>query len=291
MAPERLDSAELLFEVSATAPSELEDDSPVEVPSMPAGTSHKNDLPAESSMMSSIISNNPTPLLDEGSTALPAASPRLPKDFLKKLTNHGAAYLVDDGDTFSITWLSCNKPNSPDTHPGVHLKITTTEIATPRPITIREELLDASHIMVYDDDTSKSLSFFLDPRNEEMEYDSWLWLKSELDDFFETPAYQITKTTLWSTYNHCHHAHDADKLPGWALTIAFNYRNDLGCRVVYYPPSVRDLNGFWDFPSLDGKRDMKDLVTPEIVKEAVTTFESPFYFGPPLAKGVFKPCQ
>jgi hypothetical protein len=117
-----------------------------------------------------------------------------------------------------------------------------------------------------------------------MEYDTWLWVKSELDDYFLTPASQITKSTLWSTYNPCHHAHDAEKLPSWALTLVFNYRNDLGCRVVYYPPGVRDLKGFWDFSGLDGKReDSNELVTPDIVKEAVEMLAAPFYHGP---KGV-----
>ena len=64
----------------------------------------------------------------------------------------------------------------------------------------------------------------------------------------------------------------------------FNYRDDLGCRVVYYPPSVRDLKGFWDFSGLDGKREnSNELVTPDIVKEAAEMLVAPFYHGP---KGV-----
>jgi hypothetical protein len=138
--------------------------------------------------------------------------------------------------------------------------------------------------MLYDDSISKPLSYYLDPANEEMEYDTWLWVKSELDDYFLTPTNRVTKTTLWSTYNPCHHAHDADKLPSWAHTIVFNYRDDLGCRVVYYPPGVRDLKRFWDFSGLDGKReDSNELATPDIVKEAVETLVAPFYHGP---KGV-----
>jgi hypothetical protein len=301
MATRKLDGDELFCKVSWTAPSDSKQDylvelspmstypaiasitipsdlneSPVQAPSMSTSISHKNDTPVEPPAISPTTSNNPIspPVKDSH------VPHRLPRDFLEALKEHGAAYIVDNDDTISITWLSC-----PTTVPDTASNTTTSE-AIPSPTLIFETLLPASQVMLYDDSISKPLSYYLDPANEEMEYDTWLWVKSELDDYFLTPSSQITKSTLWSTYNPCHHAHDADKLPSWALTVVFNYRDDLGCRVVYYPPSVRDLRGFWDFSGLDGKReDSKELVTPDIVKEAVEMLLAPFYHGP---KGGFE---
>jgi hypothetical protein len=298
--PRKLDGDELFFTVSWTAPSDskegstaelspmskcpamasitipsgLRNESSVQVPSMSTSTPHKNDTPDEPSTISPTTSNNPIspPVKDS-----PIAH-RLPGDFLETLKKHGAAYIVDSDDTISITWLSC-----PTTVPDIASNSTTSK-ANPSHTLIFETLLPASQIMLYDDSTSKPLSYYLDPSNEEMEYDTWLWVKSELDDCFHPHTNQVTKTTLWSTYNPCWHAHEAEKLPSWVLTVVFNYRDDLGCRVVYYPPSVRDLKGFWDFSGLDGKReDRNELVTPEIVKEAVAMLEVPYYHGP---KGV-----
>jgi hypothetical protein len=304
MPPRKLDHSELFFKVSWTTPSgskegqpievspkstctsmvsvtipgELKDHSPVEVPSVPISTSHKNDTPVEPPTISPTTSNNPISPTFRDSPIPSTPSHRLPKDFLETLKKHGAAYIVDSDDTISITWLSC-----PTTVSDIASN-TTASKAIPNPTIILETLLPASQIMLYDDSISKPLSYYLDPANEEMEYDTWLWVKSELDDYFLNPTNHVTKTTLWSTYNPCHHAHDADKLPSWALTVVFNYRDDLGCRVVYYPPSVRDLKGFWDFSGLDSKReDSNELITPDIVKEAVEMLVAPFYHGP---KGV-----
>jgi hypothetical protein len=262
---------------SITIPSDLRNESPVQVLSKSASASHRNDTPVEPPTISPPTSNNPIspPVKDS------PVPHRLPKDFLETLKSHGAAYIVDNDDTISITWLSC-----PTTVPDSSSN-TTTSKAISSPSLIFETLLPASQIMLYDDSTSKPLSYLLGPSNEEMEYNTWLWVKAELDDYFHPHTNQVTKTTLWSTYNPCHHAHDAEKLPSWALTVVFNYRDDLGCRVVYYPPSVRDSKGCWDFSGLDGKReDAEELNTPEIVKEAVEMLVAPFYHGSKGVSGV-----
>lgn len=116
--------------------------------------------------------NNPTPLPVGPPLVPPTPSQQVSKDLLDMLKKQGAAYIVDDGDNISITWLSCNKTNSPDINPAILLGVTSSKRETPTPVTIHEKFLTADHIMLYDEDTSKSLSWFINPKNEEMRYNS-----------------------------------------------------------------------------------------------------------------------